>query len=317
MAKESLRLVSYEGMVPTKEVFELYEGLAFLEAENLRLLASQRQATCEVQVFSRKEDVLFSETLILPSTQDIETIFIQQLMQQPAVRQTKKMNRPQTKDNHKQKRLSFLVVPTVVRKVVIFLLFILLGLFGYFFFDSSSKESWESLLASENYSQALKNYPEKKQEMYEELVDERKFDVLYKLTDYFSKEDIAFDQAFSEEAWEQAIAYEQGQLTEERRIQLLYAYLQLDQLEEAEILLSYIEEDVASLVAEAWQKRAINYLRQGNMKEAKKIVDRQQTKKLDELYEIALLYQEMIQFYQEKEDSDNLSIWEKRLKELE
>lgn len=182
---------------------------------------------------------------------------------------------------------------------------------------TAKKSSFDSLISSEKYEQAAKEYPKKIKQIEESIVNSKDFEVLETFNDKYPTAEGTFDLAFNLKNWEAVIETDQSTLTKERQVMLVYAYIQLDRLEEADILNKKLtSKKLTDALTAAYQKRAVECVQQGKFDEAKKINDRINDKEIYELIQTGKSCQEMIDYYSEKKDKDNEATWRNRLENL-
>lgn len=183
--------------------------------------------------------------------------------------------------------------------------------------NATKKASFETLISNENYDEAAKEYPKKIKKIEEIIVNSKDFEVLEEFNDKYPTAEGTFDLAFNLENWEAVIETDQSTLTKERQVMLAYAYIQLDQLDEADILNKKLtSKKLTDALTAAYKKRAVVFVQEGKFDEAKKINDRMNDKELYEVIQTGKSCQEMIDYYSEKKDKENEATWRNRLENL-
>lgn len=74
MAKETICLVNAKKMTVPEERMDMYDAFEILEKENKRLLVEKSQGACTVNLYDKKDNLLFSEDVVFPLENDIEVV---------------------------------------------------------------------------------------------------------------------------------------------------------------------------------------------------------------------------------------------------
>lgn len=202
------------------------------------------------------------------------------------------------------------------------LLLVFLGIGGFWVSsfskqDVQSKPTYEQLLKEEKYAEAAVAFPDKREAIEQYLVEQQAFQELKTFNAQFPTDEGTFDLAFYQKEWKKVIQTEGSELNTDRKVMLAYAYIQLDQLEEAEILNKTLKStQLATELKKAWTKKAIRAIRKEAFSEAESINKRLKSEEIKELIETGKTCQEMIALYREKKDSENEKLWKQRLTQL-
>ncbi|KAF1294157.1 hypothetical protein [Candidatus Enterococcus leclercqii] len=146
------------------------------------------------------------------------------------------------------------------------------------------------------------------------LTQNQRFDDLEKFNERHPTPEGTFDLAFHNEDWKQVITLNDPQLTPERQAMLVYAYVQLGQMEEAEILNKTLKSDkLTEEIQRGWKVAAIKAIQKADFKEAERIQKKISDSDVKELIDVGKTCQEMIELYSKKKDNENKKIWQDRL----
>lgn len=146
------------------------------------------------------------------------------------------------------------------------------------------------------------------------LSQNQRFDDLATFNEKFPTPEGTFDLAFHNEDWKQVITLNDPQLTSERQAMLVYAYVQLGQMEEAEILNKTLKSDkLTEEIQRGWKVAAIKAIQKADFKKAENIQKKINDSDVKELIETGKACQEMIELYSKKKDNENKKIWQDRL----
>lgn len=323
MAKETIICRNAINMNISSEKMEMYLALAMLEKENLRLIKNELEGSCEIQMFDKKDNLLFSTTLVFPLEENIEIVLMglitnseqdNDLIESNGKRKTKHKNR-------KKKERKKIVIPKklVVIGVTIFL-FVLSGwgiLASGIFEKHEEITSWEEYVQDGKYIEADEEYPEKIVELVDFLTDKEEFTVLEEVNSKHPSDAGNFELAFYHKQWEKVVETEGIPLTNEKKIMLAYAYIQLGNLDEAEIINKAIQSDFLDTeIHQSYKSKAIYLLQEGDIAGSEKIQTKINDEDVADLIVTAKTCEEMIDFYSKEKDSENKLIWEKRLNTL-
>ncbi|RXN54237.1 response regulator [Enterococcus faecalis] len=257
---------------------------------------------------------------------------IQQALEAPDILEGPKKRERKTKEKRSRKssvnapKRSFSLPTFSVRSIqgialgVLLLVFLGIGGFWVSSFskqDVQSKPTYEQLLKEEKYAEAAVTFPDKREDIEQYLVKKQAFQELKTFNAQFPTDEGTFDLAFYQKEWEKVIQTEGSELNTDRKVMLAYAYIQLDQLEEAEILNKTLKSNqLATELRKAWTKKAIRAIRKEAFSEAESINKRLKNEEIKELIETGKTCQEMIALYREKKDSENEKLWKQRLTQL-
>ncbi|WP_438846266.1 response regulator [Enterococcus sp. AZ090] len=257
---------------------------------------------------------------------------IQQALEAPDILEGPKKREKKTKEKRSRKpsvnapKSSFSLPTFSVRStqgiILGVLLLVFLGIGGFWVSsfskqDVQSKPTYEQLLKEEKYAEAAVTFPDKREDIEQYLVKKQAFQELKTFNAQFPTDEGTFDLAFYQKEWEKVIQTEGSELNTDRKVMLAYAYIQLDQLEEAEILNKTLKSNqLATELKKAWTKKAIRSIRKEAFSEAESINKRLKSEEIKELIETGKTCQEMIALYREKKDSENEKLWKQRLTQL-
>lgn len=146
------------------------------------------------------------------------------------------------------------------------------------------------------------------------LTQDQRFDDLEKFNEQYPTPEGTFDLAFHKEDWKQVITLNDSQLTPERQAMLVYAYVQLGQMEEAEILNKTLKSDkLTEEIQRGWKVAAVKAIQKADFKKAETIQKKISDPDIKELIDVGKTCQEMIELYSKKKDNENKKIWQDRL----
>lgn len=146
------------------------------------------------------------------------------------------------------------------------------------------------------------------------LTQDQRFDDLEKFNEQYPTPEGTFDLAFHKEDWKQVITLNDSQLTPERQAMLVYAYVQLGQMEEAEILNKTLKSDkLTEEIQRGWKVAAVRAIQKADFKKAETIQKKISDPDIKELIDVGKTCQEMIELYSKKKDNENKKIWQDRL----
>ncbi len=164
-------------------------------------------------------------------------------------------------------------------------------------------------------------YPEKLNEIETYYLEKKDFDSLQELNEYHPTKNSTFDLAFHQKDWEKIIVADVDDLTKERQVMLAHAFIQLNQLEEAELLNSRLNSELLiEELDQAYVKKGLSFLKQRKVADAVKLTDAIQHEDIEKFLrsyiDNATIIIDFIELYEEKNDEKNQHIWERKLQEL-
>lgn len=200
-------------------------------------------------------------------------------------------------------------------------LFFLIGAGVYFFKDRlfSGEEGSTSSIASsvetieitlDNYMEIAENDSARQEEVVNFLVEQEAFDQLEAFQEAYPTEIGKFEVAFNQKDWQTVIEADISTLNNARKMMMAIALIQLGQLDEARL----ISESLGD--TRLFMQLAVEYLRQKNVEEAKKIQDQLNDDQLAEMIDTTEIYLQMITHYAKEKDSKNQELWERKLEQI-
>ncbi|EME8112436.1 hypothetical protein MZM67_002426 [Enterococcus faecium] len=161
-------------------------------------------------------------------------------------------------------------------------------------------------------------YPEKLNEIETYYLEKKDFDSLQELNKYHPTKNNTFDLAFHQKDWERTIEADVDDLTKERQVMLAHAFIQLNQLEEAELLNSRLNSELLiEELDQAYVKKGLSFLKQRKVADAVKLTDAIQHEDIEKILrsyiDNATIIIDFIELYEEKDDEKNQHIWERKL----
>lgn len=123
---------------------------------------------------------------------------------------------------------------------------------------------------------------------------------------------------FLKKNWEVVIETSPENLSDKRKVMLAFAYIELEQLAEAEILNKYLEsEELSKKLDQNYLQKGLFFLKQKKIAETTKhleLIQEEEVKKILQTYiEQASIIIDFIELYQQNEDPENQLLWEQRL----
>lgn len=211
--------------------------------------------------------------------------------------------------------------PMLKRIGLVFLFFIFLIGVGIgvkkVFFDgnnqirvSDQKLTKETPITWDNYLEIAEKLPSRQEEIADFLAQNQDFEKLEAFERNYPTEIGAFELAFNQQDWEKVVKADVFRLTDERKMMLAIAFLELGNKKEAELINNKIQSKILA------KKIAIAYLQDQEIDKAKDIQKQLKDKDLEEWIDTASIYQEMVDFYKSEKDTANQEIWERKFKNI-
>lgn len=344
MPKEMISLMDAENMDLPEEKLDVFAAFALLEKENLRLLETNEQAKCTIQLFDKKDKLIFSQQLEFPLEAEIEEVLKEKLQEIPISEEVPSEEVQDVPEEYepiqvpqKRKCKSKRILWTRRKKKVIGVIAVLCLLLpaGFYYRHeflavfpkapvASSEvveKSWDELVSDAAYPEAAEKYPEKLGDLISLLTENKNFEALEAVNKAYPTPEGTFDLAFYHEDWKQVIQTELPVLTKERKIMMAYAFIMLDQLEEAEILNQQLQSQRITKALEAKHvEQGIHYLREKNIDEAKALMKKISQKELQQSFQdhidTAEIMLELIKHYEAKGEVENQELWERKLRNI-
>lgn len=181
----------------------------------------------------------------------------------------------------------------------------------------NEKRNFNELVEEKYYLEAAEQFPDQLIEIESTILERNDFEQLAKFQEAYPTTEGEFDLAYHQKDWQKVVAFDSATLTDKRKSMLAIAYLELNQMEEAEILNKHLQsEQIEKRIKQAKFLHAISSIQSGDIQQAEAIQKSLQDNRLSELIETAKVCQEMITFYQKRKDTDNETTWKNRLKNL-
>ncbi|EMF0094484.1 hypothetical protein ACH0DZ_002563 [Enterococcus hirae] len=168
----------------------------------------------------------------------------------------------------------------------------------------------ETEITLDNYLEIAEKVPSRQEEIADFLAQNHAFKKLEEYETRYPTEIGAFELAFNHQEWEKVVKADVSHLTDERKMMLAIAFLELGNKKEAELINKQIQSKTLS------KKIAIAYLQDQNIQAAKEIQNQLKDKNLEELIDTASIYKEMVDYYKAEKDTTNQEIWERKFKNL-
>jgi N-acyl-D-aspartate/D-glutamate deacylase len=168
----------------------------------------------------------------------------------------------------------------------------------------------ETEITLDNYLEIAEKVPSRQEEIADFLAQNHAFKKLEEYEEKYPTEIGAFELAFNHQEWEKVVKADVSHLTDERKMMLAIAFLELGNKKEAELINKQIQSKTLS------KKIAIAYLQDQDINAAKEIQKQLRDKNLEELIDTAAIYKEMVDYYKAEKDTTNQEIWERKFKNL-
>ena len=168
----------------------------------------------------------------------------------------------------------------------------------------------ETEITLDNYLEIAEKVPSRQEEIADFLAQNHAFKKLEEYEEKYPTEIGAFELAFNHQEWEKVVKADVSHLTDERKMMLAIAFLELGNKKEAELINKQIQSKTLS------KKMAIAYLQDQDINAAKEIQKQLRDKNLEELIDTAAIYKEMVDYYKAEKDTTNQEIWERKFKNL-
>lgn len=181
------------------------------------------------------------------------------------------------------------------------------------------KKTYDDYFKEGKYKEALSinNQTKKREQVVEKLVKEQDFKQLDEINQLYPTVLGSFESAFYHQDWESVVAIPLDSLSEDRKVMLSHAYVQLDQLEEAETLNELIKSDViAKEISIGYFERGMNALRNKDVKKAEEIQKKINNDLLADYITETKAYIKLLDSYREKKETAKVEQWEKIIKNL-
>ncbi|WP_086325192.1 hypothetical protein [Enterococcus faecium] len=168
----------------------------------------------------------------------------------------------------------------------------------------------ETEITLDNYLEIAEKVPSRQEEIADFLAQNHAFKKLEEYEEKYPTEIGAFELAFNHQEWAKVVKADVSRLTDERKMMLAIAFLELGNKKEAELINKKIQSKTLS------KKIAIAYLQDQDINAAKEIQNQLKDKNLEELIDTASIYKEMVDYYKSEKDTTNQEIWERKFKNL-
>ena len=338
MARETVLIDHVKRLEIEEERLPIFEALILLEEVNKQTILNKSIGSCRIRIYNHKNHLLHSMELQFPLKDAIEEIISGQYQivrskkkttkSKAAIRTKKAIKYGEPSRSTKGKLLS--LIPTIIRVwfivVIVFSLFIGISVMWPHFITkvdqkeitTTEEQEWANLIEAQAYLQAATEYPEKRHELIDYLTEQQEFTWLKEINEYYPTADAQFDLAFFEKNWEVVIETSPENLSDKRKVMLAFAYIELEQLAEAEILNKYLEsEELSKKLDQNYLQKGLFFLKQKKIAETTKhleLIQEEEVKKILQTYiEQASIIIDFIELYQQNEDPENQLLWEQRL----
>lgn len=309
MVKETVYLTNSQQMTVPEEKIDMYAAFEILEKENLRLLAQKQQGSCTVNLYDKKDKLLFSENVTFPLENDIEVVLselilskknqddkdliqvktknekktteVRQEPNDPKVASQQEPNEKRTRVKKqrvkRERKESEFSKSTLIKAGVLLLSFMVGGSIAWFSFSnlndtSQQKPTIEILLKEKKYGEAVNEYPKDKATIVNYLYEENNKSQLEKFNKKYPTKQGLFFEAFLNQEWEKVVSVKGVKPTEETQLMLGYAYLQLGKIEEAKIINKEIKSKTLAKNIKRYElESAYHFLQDGKVEEAKNL----------------------------------------------
>lgn len=284
----------------------ILEALILLEEVNTQTIRSKDTGSCRIRIYNHKNLLLHAMELQFPLSNAIEEVISAQYQ----VTTSKKIVRKNKKvTNHKKAKRSFQFRKTKVHLITAIkrLWFVVVIVCSFFVF---MKLTYHHFFEKKNQEENVK------------MIEERKeFIWLKEINDQYPTKDAQFDLAFFENDWHVVINIQPENLTDKRQVMLAFAYLELNQFAEAEILNKrLVSDELQAKLDQSYFEQGLTLLKEQKISETKKNLEMIQAEELRGLLQVyiehASIMIDFIELYQQNEDQENQLLWEQRLKKL-
>lgn len=210
-----------------------------------------------------------------------------------------------------------------------FLLLLTVVFVSQSFTKADRPESYQTLVDEKEYVTALKNYPEEETNLVEELYSKKNQAALHELYQEGKSNLAHFYELFLEKKWEKVTELEELPLNTTVQGMLGYAYLQQGKIEEAELINKEIDSKVLTKQIKLAKKdEAYRAISEKNIDKAEEINKEIKDDQLKEDISVAKSIINLLKKYQSdkdnkelsdserKEATENMSLWEDKLKQL-
>ncbi|EOH88718.1 hypothetical protein ACTNBL_07890 [Enterococcus villorum] len=339
MAKEII-LIDHIKKIEMEEVrLPIFEALILLENVNTQMIRNKEKGSCRIRIYNHKNLLLHAMELQFPLNDAIEEVISAQYQLTASKKRTLKKNKKKIAFKKLNPSIWFKINNirffTNLKQVwfagvIVFSLFIFTKLTYYHFFEDvdqpgnmemSDENEWQRLVEEQWYLKAAELYPEKRHELIDYLTEKKEFTWLKEMNEQYPTQDAQFDLSFFNKEWLTVIKIQPENLTDKRQVMLALAYLELNQLEEAQILNKHLEsEELTIKLDQSYFKRGISFLKEKKIEEAKKnlaLIQEEEKKSVLQIHiNHASIMIDFIHLYQKNEDKENQLLWEQRLKKL-
>lgn len=339
MAREMILIDHIKKLEIEEERLPIFEAFVLLENVNAQLLRSKASGSCRIRIYNHKNFLLHAMELQFPLNDAIEEVISAQYQLATSKKITlKKIKKSPTFKPEKSigrfKMMTIHLLPNFKQiwfvGVILLSFFMVTKLAYHYFFENTDQavnteaieeNEWKRLIEEQGYLKAAERYPEKRHELIDYLTEKKEFTWLKEINEYYPTKDAQFDLAFFDKKWENVIKIQPENLTDKRQVMLAFAYLELNQIAEAEILNKRLESDELTLkIEQIYFKQGLSFLKEQKIEETKKnlaLIKEEETKRLLQIYiDHASIMIDFIHLYQTNEDKENQLLWEQRLAKL-
>lgn len=307
MARETVLIDHVKRLEIEEERLPIFEALILLEEVNKQTILNKSIGSCRIRIYNHKNHLLHSMELQFPLKDAIEEIISGQYQivrskkkttkSKAAIRTKKAIKYGKPSRSTKGKLLS--LIPTIKRiwfiVVIVFSLFIGISVMWPHFITkvdqkeitTTEEQEWAKLIEAQAYLQAATEYPEKRHELIDYLTEQQEFTWLKEINEYYPTADAQFDLAFFEKNWEVVIETSPENLSDKRKVMLAFAYIELEQLAEAEILKKYLEsEELSKKLDQNYLQKGLFFLKQKKIAETTKHLELIQEEEVKKYYKL-------------------------------
>ena len=261
-----------------------FDLLDFVEETQERMKVENQTGSIYVAKKDDQDQIIVKMKILFPISEDenIEEMLSIFESEKPVrvVKEKKLNNGTDLSKNTMNKEISITKKNLIITILSMFSILIIIS--GIFFFQPFSA-SYETLIQKEDFIQAVKKYPEKKDEI-ETFIFNKEHEGIPILEKYINEthsKSGEFDLAYLKQNYEKVVSLSEEANTAIRKTALSVSYYKIGDLDNAFKLSQNSEsKKLKELIINAYEQQAILKLKELNIDEAKKIQERVQTEYL-------------------------------------